>query len=124
MSLRLRKKDWAVLALGAAMVAGGVVLALLTPPDPPADGPGQGHVLNGPDDGAPQEKARETPPELRGFAGDLKRGGQLVGHDSRGRDVVEPFVIGATCAWCVSSALVMAALLVGTTGELGRGGTA
>ena len=37
---------------------------------------------------------------------------------------LEPFVIGATCAWCVSSALVMAALLVGTTGELGRGGTA
>ncbi|GMV06162.1 MAG: hypothetical protein AMXMBFR53_24380 [Gemmatimonadota bacterium] len=31
---------------------------------------------------------------------------------------LEPFVIGATCAWCVSSALVMAVLLVGATGEL------
>jgi len=31
---------------------------------------------------------------------------------------LEPFVIGATCAWCVSSALVMAVLLVAATGEL------
>jgi uncharacterized membrane protein len=29
---------------------------------------------------------------------------------------LEPFVIGATCAWCVTSALVMAALLVAATG--------
>ena len=28
---------------------------------------------------------------------------------------LEPFVIGATCAWCISSALIMAALLVSAT---------
>jgi len=33
---------------------------------------------------------------------------------------LEPFVIGATCAWCVSSALIMALLLGGATGELRR----
>lgn len=33
---------------------------------------------------------------------------------------LEPFVIGATCAWCVSSALIMAALLVLATGEVRR----
>lgn len=31
---------------------------------------------------------------------------------------LEPFVIGATCAWCVSSALVMALLLVASTGAI------
>lgn len=31
---------------------------------------------------------------------------------------LEPFVIGATCAWCVTSALVMALLLVAATGEM------
>jgi len=29
---------------------------------------------------------------------------------------LEPFVIGATCAWCVASALLMAAVLMGATG--------
>ena len=34
---------------------------------------------------------------------------------------LEPFVIGATCAWCVSSALIMAALVMLATGEVRRG---
>jgi uncharacterized membrane protein len=33
---------------------------------------------------------------------------------------LEPFVIGATCAWCVSSALIMAALLLAAGREVQR----
>jgi uncharacterized membrane protein len=34
---------------------------------------------------------------------------------------LEPFVIGATCAWCVSSALIMGVLLLAASGELRTG---
>jgi uncharacterized membrane protein/thiol-disulfide isomerase/thioredoxin len=34
---------------------------------------------------------------------------------------LEPFVIGATCAWCVGSALLMALLLLSATNEVRRG---
>jgi uncharacterized membrane protein len=30
---------------------------------------------------------------------------------------LEPFVIGATCAWCITSALLMTALLIMTAGH-------
>ena len=34
---------------------------------------------------------------------------------------LEPFVIGATCAWCLSSALLMALLLLSATNGVRRG---
>lgn len=62
--------------------------------------------------------ARSAPPTLRPLAGRALRAGAFAGTlFAAWLTALEPFVIGATCAWCLSSAVILALILVVVTRE-------